>query len=220
MYPPGHSPDDTVQPPDPQRPGGPVPASTILIFEPDPTAADSLGPILSDVGYTVTRVKRLGPVVRRPSTEHQLAVVDLGASGGAEGRVRRRRVPRDPGDAGDGRRADPVRRRHRRCRGAHPVPGGRRGRRHRAPIRRTRGRGPHRGAAAPLPALEGARAGHLGRRADAGEAAPDGRRVQPQGRRRDDDDRHEHRGRGRPAQARSRSCSSTSTCSSAASRPT
>jgi pilus assembly protein CpaE len=62
-----------------------VPASTILIFEPDPTAEDSIGPILSGSGYTVTRVKDSDQSFAAVA-EHQLAVIDIGASGGAEGR--------------------------------------------------------------------------------------------------------------------------------------
>ena len=33
-----------------------MPASTILLLEADPTATDSLGPLLSAAGYTVTRI--------------------------------------------------------------------------------------------------------------------------------------------------------------------
>ena len=90
----------------------------------------------------------------------------------------------------------------RRRRGAHRLPRGRRRRRHRPAVRRPRGRGAGRGAAAALPALEGPRPGRLSRRAHAGSAPAHRRRVQPQGRRRDDDHGDEHRRRGGPAQGR------------------
>ena len=61
-----------------------MPASTILVLESDPTATDSLGPLLSAAGYTVTRMGDLDEGFARV-VEHQLVIVDLHAPGAKEG---------------------------------------------------------------------------------------------------------------------------------------
>jgi pilus assembly protein CpaE len=54
-----------------------VPASTILVIESANAGADSLGPILTTAGYTVTRAT--GPDAGFAKVaEHQLAIIDLG----------------------------------------------------------------------------------------------------------------------------------------------
>jgi len=55
-----------------------VPASTILVIESADTA-DSLGPILTTSGYTVTRTSDTGEAFAKVA-EHQLAIIDLGSS--------------------------------------------------------------------------------------------------------------------------------------------
>ena len=100
------------------------------------------------------------------------------------------------------------------------LPRGRRRRRHGPAVRRPRARGPGRGAAPALPALARPDPGRLGRRPRRRPGAPDGRRLQPQGRRRDDDHRDEHRRRRGAQPRRTGSSSSTWPSSSAASRPT
>ncbi len=55
-----------------------MPASTILILESDPTATNSLGPILSDNGYAVTRMGDTDQAFADVA-EHQLVIIDLGA---------------------------------------------------------------------------------------------------------------------------------------------
>jgi pilus assembly protein CpaE len=56
-----------------------VPASTIIVIE-TADSADSLGPILTTAGYTVTRSS--DPDAAFPTVaEHQLAIIDLGAGG-------------------------------------------------------------------------------------------------------------------------------------------
>jgi len=54
-----------------------VPASTILVLE-SPTTADSLAPILTSAGYTVTRTVDPDDAFAKV-VEHQLAVIDIGA---------------------------------------------------------------------------------------------------------------------------------------------
>jgi pilus assembly protein CpaE len=58
--------------------GGSLPASTILILETQPSAVASLAPILTNAGYTVTKIgdpdEAFGKIV-----EHQLAVIDVAA---------------------------------------------------------------------------------------------------------------------------------------------
>ncbi|MFP5342447.1 MAG: AAA family ATPase [Candidatus Limnocylindria bacterium] len=56
-----------------------MPASTILILEQDPTASDSLGPILTNAGYAVTRVADADQAFPR-IVEHQLVVLDVGGA--------------------------------------------------------------------------------------------------------------------------------------------
>ncbi len=53
-----------------------MPASTILVIEHDATSDDSLGPILSAAGYTVTRLADPDAAFARVA-EHQLVVIDL-----------------------------------------------------------------------------------------------------------------------------------------------
>ena len=163
-----------------------MPASTILLLESDATAGASSRPILTDAGYTVTLTADPDEAFAEVA-EHQLVIIDVGGRPETAGR----RLPRDPGRR---RRmaAVPVLcvSRDRRRRGADRVPRGRRGRRHRPAVRRPRARGPGRGAAAALPALEGPRADHhRRRRSTLRRARRDRRGLQPEGRRRDDDDR-------------------------------
>ncbi len=61
-----------------------MPASTILVLE-TPTTADSLAPILSGAGYTVTQTVDADEAFGR-IVEHQLAVIDIGAGAGAGGK--------------------------------------------------------------------------------------------------------------------------------------
>jgi pilus assembly protein CpaE len=61
-----------------------VPASTILVLE-TPTTADSLAPILSGAGYTVTQTVDADEAFGR-IVEHQLAVIDIGTGAGAGGK--------------------------------------------------------------------------------------------------------------------------------------
>ena len=204
MYPQAIQPRHPAEPRPTRTLRRPVPASSILLLD------DRSGrrrrrsrPVLAGAGYTVTR----SPTPTRPFgqvADHQLVIVDR----------RRRRAPGRPSTsaARSGRRRRWPRcrscaSRDRRRRGADPAPRGRRRRRHGPAVRRPRARGAGRGAAAALPALQGPRAGHLGRRPHGRAGAPDRRRLQPQGRRRDDDDRDQRRGRrgakrpgpGRPA---------------------
>jgi pilus assembly protein CpaE len=54
-----------------------VPASTILVIETADAGADSLGPILTTSGYTVTRTTDMDEAVAKVA-ENQLAIIDLG----------------------------------------------------------------------------------------------------------------------------------------------
>jgi len=56
-----------------------VPASTIIVIESTDTA-DSLGPILTTAGYTVTRTSDPDEAFAKVA-DHQLAIIDLGAGG-------------------------------------------------------------------------------------------------------------------------------------------
>src|SRR4029450_5965105 len=60
-----------------ETPGGPVPASTILVLESADAGTESLGPILTTAGYTVTRTADADEAVAKVA-EHQLAIIDLG----------------------------------------------------------------------------------------------------------------------------------------------
>ncbi len=119
-------------------PGGSVPASTILVLESSDAADASLAPILPRCrlhGHPDDRSRRGVHQDRRaPARGHR-----PGHERDRRGSQRRRPVSRDPGDAVDGVRADPVRRAERRRRGADRVPRGRRRRRHR-PTRSTSAR--------------------------------------------------------------------------------
>ena len=88
-----------------------MPASTILVLEVRRDRRRLARPILTTAGYTVTRTTDPDEAFAKVA-EHQLAVIDVGA-GIAKGEDRLRAVPRDPGDAGDDGRPDPVRRRDR-----------------------------------------------------------------------------------------------------------
>ena len=175
-----------------------MPASTILLIDADARRPSRSPTALTGVGYTVTVSADPGRGVpaRSPTTSSSIIDVVVGERTGV------RRLPRDPVDARAGLDPDPVRRPDRRRRGADPLPRGRRGRRHGPAVRRPRARGPGRGPAPPVPALEGPRRRRLDRRRHRHPGAPDGRGPQPEGRRRDVDDRDEHRDGRRPAQAR------------------
>ena len=126
-------PRSTRPQPSPRPTGDPVPASTILLLETDPRRRGDHGPVLTALGYTVTRTTDLDEALAKVA-EHQL--VDH----------RRRHRPRSKtavdvcreirGDAGAGADPGPVRRPDRRRRGADRVPRGRRRRRHGQAVRR------------------------------------------------------------------------------------
>jgi pilus assembly protein CpaE len=67
------------------RTGGPLPASTIIVLE-TPGRSDSLAPILTTAGYTVSQTADADEAFSR-IVEHQLAIVDIGAgsAGGKSG---------------------------------------------------------------------------------------------------------------------------------------
>ena len=196
--------------------GGSVPASTILLLESDPTAAES---IATDPdrrrlhGHADGRCRRGFAARRRAPARHHRRRRPVPKAGG-------RHLPRDPRHAGDGRRARPVRQRDRRRRGADRASS--------RPAPTTSSPGPFdtRELEARVEALLLRFQRSQGPRARSSStdgltlhrAAADGRGLQPQGRRRDDDHRHEHRARRRRPPARTRSSWSTSTSSSAASR--
>lgn len=57
-------------------------ASSILVIESDPTSTDSLGPLLTSAGYTVTRLPGSDDTFRQVN-DHQLAVIDIDAGEGS-----------------------------------------------------------------------------------------------------------------------------------------
>ena len=84
-----------------------MPASTILVLEAVRDRRASLAPILTSAGYTVTRTADPTRRSRRSSSTSWSSSTSAAA---APGQDRRRDLPRDPRDAVDGGRADPVRR--------------------------------------------------------------------------------------------------------------
>src|SRR3954447_14925340 len=56
--------------------GGSVPASTILLIEADPAAGETISPVLSGVGYTVTTVADANDTFAKVP-ENQLIIIDV-----------------------------------------------------------------------------------------------------------------------------------------------
>ena len=181
-----------------RTPGGSVPASSIFLLDADTASAEAISTILTERRLHRHRHRRPG---RR----------DRQGGGPPAGHRRRRRpapksaaerLPDDPGDAGDGRGPDPVRQPDRRRRGADRASS------RRAPTTSWPSPSTRRELEARVEALllrfqrsGGHGPGLLGRRPDDGPGAAHDRRLQPEGRRRDDDHRHQHRGGRRPAPA-------------------
>ena len=194
-----------------------MPASSILLLETDPAAAEAHR---DRPDRCRLRGHDRSTIRTRPSrgvADHQLVIIDVvpGPETAPADVCREiRATPALAVDAGDVHQPD------RRRRGADPVPRGRRGRRHRQAVRRPRARGPRRGAPAPVPALDGIVATvDLDGRAHRHPTAPDGRRSTARraasGRRRSRSTSAIAR---RTSGSRTGSCSSTSTSSSARSR--
>ena len=204
LYPLGHRSDDHGDPHRPSRSScpaeDPCPPAPSCSSTPTRVGRDDLdGP---DRRRLHRHHRRPTPTDASPKVaDHQLVIIDV-VTGDKSGR---RHLPRDPGDARRWSRSrscasarrDEVEERIRFLEaGADDVMA--------QAVRRARARGPRRGPAPPVPALEGPERGRLDRRHHRHPDPPGRRRPQPEGRRRDLDRRDEHRDGGRPAQAGSR----------------